>query len=86
MAGRICKNILLSMLKFYKRFLSPLLPPLCRYEPTCSIYMQQAIERKGILKGLMLGTWRLIRCNPFSKGGWDPVDPTDKPKYLTQEK
>ena len=84
MVRRIIKAVLLTLLKFYKRFISPILPPLCKYEPTCSIYMMQAIEQKGIIKGLLLGTWRLIRCNPFSKGGWDPVDPEDKPTYLNR--
>ncbi len=82
---KMVKSLLLAILKGYQRFISPLLPPLCRYEPTCSIYMQQAIERKGIIKGLLKGIWRLIRCNPFSTGGWDPVDQTDKPTYLKQE-
>ena len=85
MVSRFIKSAILGLLNVYKRLLSPLLPPLCRYEPTCSIYMHQAIERKGIIKGLIMGTWRLLRCNPLSNGGWDPVDKTDKPTYLKQE-
>jgi putative membrane protein insertion efficiency factor len=58
----------------YRRLLSPLLPRRCKYEPTCSSYAQQAIERYGILRGLVLGVWRLLRCNPWSHGGFDPVE------------
>jgi uncharacterized protein len=65
--------LILIFLKIYKRCISPLLPRACRFEPTCSIYMYQAIKRKGILKGLALGAKRLLRCNPFCAGGFDPV-------------
>jgi putative membrane protein insertion efficiency factor len=60
-------------LRFYKRFLSPLLPPMCRFDPTCSIFMMQAIEKHGTLRGVWLGLRRLARCHPFNPGGWDPV-------------
>jgi len=59
---------------FYRRFVSPGLPRRCRYEPTCSLYAAQAIQRFGILRGLVLAGWRVIRCNPFSHGGFDPVE------------
>jgi len=63
----------LFLLRFYKRFLSPLLPPMCRFEPTCSIYMMQAIEKHGAARGIWLGLRRLSHCHPFNPGGWDPV-------------
>ena len=58
---------------FYKRFISPLLPPACRFYPTCSEYAMQAIAQHGILRGSLMALWRLARCHPFSKGGFDPV-------------
>jgi putative membrane protein insertion efficiency factor len=57
----------------YQRVLSPALPRRCKYEPTCSRYALQAVERYGILRGTVLAVWRLLRCNPFSHGGYDPV-------------
>ena len=67
------RTLALAPLRFYKRFLSPLLPPMCRFDPTCSIYMMQAIEKHGTLRGVWLGMRRLARCHPFNPGGWDPV-------------
>ena len=58
----------------YRRLLSPLLPQRCRYEPSCSAYAEQAIRQFGILRGLILAGWRLLRCNPWSHGGYDPVE------------
>ena len=58
----------------YRRVISPALPRRCKYEPTCSAYAVQALREFGILRGLVLGTWRVLRCNPFSHGGYDPVD------------
>jgi putative membrane protein insertion efficiency factor len=67
------RSAALFLLRCYKRFLSPLLPPMCRFEPTCSVYMMQAIEKHGLLRGGWLGIRRLARCQPFNPGGWDPV-------------
>lgn len=67
------RAIPLAFLHFYKRFLSPMLPPMCRFDPTCSVYMMQAIEKHGTLRGTWLGMRRLGRCHPFNPGGWDPV-------------
>ncbi|MEI6792320.1 MAG: membrane protein insertion efficiency factor YidD [Actinomycetes bacterium] len=57
----------------YQRLISPAIPRRCKYEPTCSSYAAQSIAEYGILRGLVLGAWRLLRCNPFSHGGFDPV-------------
>ena len=61
-------------IRAWQRAISPLLGERCRYHPSCSEYTAQAISRFGILRGLVLGTWRLLRCNPFSHGGFDPVE------------
>jgi len=61
-------------IRVYQRFLSPALAPRCKYEPSCSRYAVQAIERYGILRGSVLAAWRLLRCNPWSHGGYDPVE------------
>ena len=73
MIGRRIKNLVLLTLRCYQRLLSPWLPPACRFEPTCSAYMYQAIQKKGILKGFYWGVKRLLRCHPFCTGGFDPV-------------
>lgn len=67
------KAAILWILRTYKRYVSPWLPGACRFEPTCSVYMYQAIEKKGVLRGLYLGIKRLLRCHPFCAGGFDPV-------------
>ena len=69
----IGRRIALFLLRFYKRFISPLLPPMCRFEPTCSVYTMPAVEKYGVLRGVWLGMKRLGRCHPFNPGGWDPV-------------
>ena len=67
--------VLLLPLRFYSRVISPALPARCRYYPTCSAYAEQAVRRHGVLKGGALAAWRLVRCNPFSRGGVDEVPP-----------
>jgi putative membrane protein insertion efficiency factor len=64
----------MGLLRCYQRWISPAFGQRCRYYPSCSEYAIQAVERFGILRGLVLATWRLLRCNPFSHGGFDPVD------------
>jgi uncharacterized protein len=67
------KFLVLSFLQLYKTLVSPFLPPACRFEPTCSAYMMQAVEKYGALKGTWMGVKRILRCQPFCKGGYDPV-------------
>jgi putative membrane protein insertion efficiency factor len=67
------KALALIMLRFYKRFISPLLPSACRFEPTCSVYMYQAIDKYGVIKGGWMGVKRISRCHPLHPGGYDPV-------------
>jgi hypothetical protein len=66
------KRVLLAPIAAYRRWVSPALPRRCRYEPTCSAYATESIRRFG-LRGALLAAWRLLRCNPFSHGGFDPV-------------
>lgn len=67
------KQVLTWLVRGYERFISPLLPPSCRYYPTCSTYMIQALQKHGAIKGSLMGIARILRCNPFVKGGLDPV-------------
>ena len=67
------KALALWLIHFYRRAISPLFPPSCRFTPSCSQYTYEAIERYGFLKGGWLGLKRIIRCNPFNPGGYDPV-------------
>ena len=67
------KKLFLGIIRFYQKKISPLTPPKCKYYPTCSQYGYEAIERFGVIKGSALALWRILRCNPFSKGGYDPV-------------
>jgi putative membrane protein insertion efficiency factor len=67
------KGLFLAAISFYQRQISPGLPAGCRYLPTCSHYGYEAISKHGIIYGTILTIWRLLRCNPFSKGGYDPV-------------
>jgi uncharacterized protein len=69
------RKLLVAPIRLYQRFVSPLLPQRCRYYPTCSQYAVEAIRVHGPLRGLLMAGWRLLRCNPFSNGGLDPVPP-----------
>ncbi len=67
------KNIALFLIRFYQLILSPLIPPRCRFYPSCSTYTHEAINKHGLIKGLFLGSKRLLRCHPFHPGGIDLV-------------
>ncbi|MCK8606954.1 membrane protein insertion efficiency factor YidD [Apilactobacillus ozensis] len=67
------RTILILLVNFYKKFISPLFPPTCRYYPSCSTYMITALQKHGVILGLIMGISRIIRCNPFIQGGYDPV-------------
>lgn len=69
----MAKSILLFLIRCYRRFISPLFPPCCRFYPTCSTYAMQAIEKYGAAKGGWLAFKRIMRCHPFHDGGYDPV-------------
>lgn len=67
------KQLFIWLIRGYRIFISPLFPPTCRFQPTCSMYAIQAIERFGAIKGSWLATKRILRCHPFHPGGYDPV-------------
>lgn len=67
------KKFFIGLIRFYRKYISPLKAPSCKFYPTCSQYAIDAIEKKGLCLGLILAIWRVLRCNPFSRGGYDPV-------------
>ena len=77
------KQLLLALIRMYQKHVSPAFPPRCRFIPTCSQYGLEAIERFGAFKGGLLTLWRILRCNPWSRGGYEPVpEKKDKRKKL----
>jgi hypothetical protein len=71
---RALRIVVVTPLVLYQRLISPAIPRRCKYEPTCSRYALEAVREYGILRGLVLAGWRLLRCNPWSHGGYDPVE------------
>jgi uncharacterized protein len=69
----IAQNLVLALLRGYRWAVSPLLPPACRYVPSCSEYAMEAVERYGAIRGSAMAIWRVLRCHPFTRGGLDPV-------------
>jgi putative membrane protein insertion efficiency factor len=68
------KGAALASIRFYKRTISGFLPSACRFQPTCSVYTHEAIEKHGLIKGIGMGAWRIMRCNPLNRNrGYDPV-------------
>ena len=72
------KRVLIFLIRLYQKHISPRKKPCCRFYPTCSSYAIEAIEKKGALRGGAMAIWRVLRCNPFGKGGYDPVEKTQK--------
>ena len=84
--NNLIKKVLLKMIRFYQDGISPLLGPRCRFTPTCSQYTYEAIIEHGVIKGTYLGIKRILKCNPFFKGGYDPVPcKKDKKESLKTE-
>jgi putative membrane protein insertion efficiency factor len=67
------KFLVLGFLQLYKTLVSPFLPPACRFQPSCSVYMMEAVEKYGAINGTWMGVKRILRCQPFCRGGYDPV-------------
>jgi len=80
------RTALLALIRFYRAAISPVLPPACRYEPTCSEYARIAIERHGACRGSWLALRRLARCHPFGGSGWDPVPGAEAPTELKRDR
>ncbi len=70
----LLKKLVIAPVRAYQICISPMLPDTCRFEPSCSQYFIEAVEKRGIFVGVCKGCWRILRCNPFCKGGYDPVD------------
>lgn len=76
--GKPLEWTFIVLIRLYQTFISPLLPRTCRFYPSCSRYMIEALRKKGPIIGLYMGIWRIIRCNPLSEGGYDPVEPPEE--------
>lgn len=72
------KTIIIRFIRLYQKYISPMKKPCCRFYPTCSSYAIEAIEKKGVIKGGLMSVWRVLRCNPFGKGGFDPVEKAEQ--------
>ncbi len=70
--SQLPKAFAIGLVRFYQRAISPLLGKNCRFQPTCSHYMIEAINKYGLIRGVLKGTWRIMRCHPFNRGGFDP--------------
>ncbi|MEQ8172026.1 MAG: membrane protein insertion efficiency factor YidD [Candidatus Eremiobacterota bacterium] len=68
------KLILIKLIRFYQKYISCYMPPVCRFYPSCSEYAVQSLEKYGVIRGGLKATWRILRCNPFCRGGHDPVE------------
>ena len=77
------KHIAIALVRLYRKFISPILPDSCRFTPSCSQYAIEAIDKFGAIRGTILATYRILRCNPFCRGGYDPVP--DKFTFKRQE-
>ena len=81
------KYVCIWLIRLYQKFLSPLKGnPTCRFTPTCSAYAIEAFQKRGFFVGFFLTVWRILRCNPFCRGGYDPVPPKKIPKYSSDKK
>ncbi len=79
-------RLLVGLIRLYQRFISPLLPPTCRYTPTCSSYFIEALRSRGPIVGTVKGCLRILRCNPFFAGGFDPVEPVEPADERTEKR
>ena len=82
------KHIMIWLISLYRKYISPIKPPCCRFTPTCSAYALEAFSKRGFFVGFILTAWRILRCNPFCKGGYDPVPERgfrNKPEYRNNE-
>ncbi|MFP4176906.1 MAG: membrane protein insertion efficiency factor YidD [Candidatus Brocadiia bacterium] len=83
--GKPLEWLIIGLVRVYQLLISPLLPRTCRFYPSCSQYMIDAVKHRGPVIGLLMGIWRVMRCNPFCKGGYDPVEPPEQKGEERQE-